>query len=130
MSGTPSYTGWSTGPPMDANPLVGQAAYVQSNAGYPAFETVTVNLGTLYAGKTVQIRFVVATDNFVGGPGWEIDNFVFPNITNTPFPALVPSGAICVSISIVSGAQQWTPPGAPFAQPLLAKVRKGLAPMV
>ena len=47
------------------NPLQGRRAFVGTSAGYPAFNTATVNLGTAYAGQTVQIRFRIGTDNAV-----------------------------------------------------------------
>jgi hypothetical protein len=44
------------------NPLAGRSAYTGISVKYPNFTSVTVNLGTAYAGKNVQIRFRVGTD--------------------------------------------------------------------
>ncbi len=91
---SPGYTGpIATG---GGNPIEGRNAFCQTSPGYPAFTSVTVNLGTAYAGQTVKIRFRLGTDVFVGAPGWEIDDVAFSNITNLPFHALVPDRALCI----------------------------------
>jgi large repetitive protein len=78
------------------NPLLGRNAYVS-----PLFRskttavTTTVNLGTTYAGKTVQIRFRAATDQGGGSVGWEIDDLAFTGITNTPFTSRIAQPALC-----------------------------------
>ena len=93
-SASPGYTGsLSAG---GGNPLSGRNAYVGASAGYPAFATVTVNLGTTYQGQTVRVRFRIGTDAATGGPGWEIDNLVFSNLTNLPFAALIPDQHVCI----------------------------------
>lgn len=79
-----------------SNPLAGRNAFVKSNPGWPAFATVTINFGTAMAGKSVQVRFVIATDAAVGDDGWEIDDFAATNIGNTPFPMLLPDANACL----------------------------------
>jgi hypothetical protein len=78
------------------NPLGGNPAFVGVSPGYPAFTTVTVNLGGSYAGQSVRIRFRIGTDVAVGAPGWEVDDIAFTGITNLPFRGLVPDRALCV----------------------------------
>jgi hypothetical protein len=82
------------------NPLGGRSAYVAANAAYPNFNTVTVNLGTAYAGKTVKIRWRVGTDQAAGGFGWAIDNLAFTNLVNQPFLALTPEAAPCNLVAV------------------------------
>jgi hypothetical protein len=77
------------------NPLGGRRAFVGRNAAFPARETLSLNLGTAFAGQTVRIRFRIATDANSGDIGWEIDNLAFQGITNLPFPALVEDQSRC-----------------------------------
>lgn len=78
-----------------SNPLEARQAFSAVSAGYPALNTVTVNLGTTYQGQTVRIRFRIGTDVFVSDDGWEIDNIAFTGITNLPFPTIVPHDPVC-----------------------------------
>jgi hypothetical protein len=119
---SPAYNGTLTAYSGNVNQYAGQQAYVRRNGAWPALETVTVNLGTAYAGQTVLVRFVVATDSFGPAAGWEIDDIAFTNITNLPFWKRVATATACYAVSVAAGAQQWTTPGAPFAQPLQALV--------
>jgi len=68
------------------NPLGDRMGYVDENASWPGTDTVTLDMGTQLAGKTVQVRFRIGTDQAVGNHGWEIDDIGFQGITNTPFP--------------------------------------------
>jgi hypothetical protein len=77
------------------NPLGGRRAFVGRNAAFPARNTLSLNLGTAFAGQTVRIRFRIATDAASGDIGWEIDNLSFQGITNLPFPALVEDRSRC-----------------------------------
>src|SRR6185295_16908237 len=54
--------------PTSTNPLAGRAAFVNASAGYPAFASKTVDLGTAYAGKVIRIRFRVASDAGTSSP--------------------------------------------------------------
>jgi hypothetical protein len=87
---SPGYNGRLT--TTSGNPLGGRRAYV----GDRAMETVTVDLRNTYANQSVRIRFLIGTDQAVGGFGWEIDNLVFIGITNAPFPRVVPDTSACV----------------------------------
>jgi large repetitive protein len=79
------------------NPLGGRNAYGGKNRSHPAFETVTVKLGTTYQSHTVQLRFRIAADAAVGDDGWEIDDIAFTGITNTPFSAQVVDPGSCIN---------------------------------
>jgi MYXO-CTERM domain-containing protein len=77
------------------NPLGGRAAFGNTNAAYPAADTVTLDLGDKLAGQMFQVRFRVVTDGGTGAPGWEIDDVAFTGITGTPFPTLVADSGSC-----------------------------------
>jgi hypothetical protein len=81
------------------NPLAGRQAYVANSASYPALATVTASLGTAYQGQTVRVRFRVATDAGVGGPGWQISSLTFHNLVNQPFADLGPNAVDCATAS-------------------------------
>lgn len=70
----------------EANPLHSRQAFVGASAGYPARQPVSLDLGDQLAGETVMLRLRVGTDAAAGGAGWDIDNFRFEGLTNTPFP--------------------------------------------
>lgn len=78
-----------------SNPLGGRRAFVGRNASFPARETLTLNLGTAFAGQTVRIRFRIATDEAASDIGWEIDNLSFEGITNLPFSVFVADRSKC-----------------------------------
>jgi hypothetical protein len=77
------------------NPLAGRAGYVGQNGAYPNLETVSVNLGTAYAGKTVRVRFRRGSDRALGAPGWIVDDVAFLNLDGPPFAALVADTGAC-----------------------------------
>jgi len=77
------------------NPLAGRNAWVDKNAKNPGFDDATVDLGTTYAGKTVQIRFRVGTDEGTASAPWEIDDIAFSGITNLPFASRVADVTPC-----------------------------------
>jgi hypothetical protein len=97
-SATPSYGG-TLGDTANTweNPLGGRQAFVGNSAGYPAFVTTRVSLGTTYAGQTVRLRLRIATDLSTGGPGWEVDDFVFTGLSNTPLPRAVAHRGQCLN---------------------------------
>ena len=92
-SASPGYNGTLV---TGTNPLSGRSAFVAISAGYPAFITATVNLGTTYQGQSVRVRFRLGSDPAAVAPGWEVDDIAFTNITNTPFDALTGDHAICL----------------------------------
>ncbi|MFY1827745.1 myxosortase-dependent M36 family metallopeptidase [Myxococcus fulvus] len=102
--GTPLYGGTlNTGAGIISN-LQGRQAIVGTSAGFPNLVAATLNLGTTYAGKTVQLRFRVGTDNATGTTGWAIDNIAFTGITNTPFTSLVADTGVCFNRPPVTNA--------------------------
>jgi hypothetical protein len=86
----------------DANPLAGRAAFAGESPGYPnSWITTSLDFGsTLFAGKTIKVRFRIGTDEGAGAPGWDIDNISFggpqfSSLTNTPFGAISPNSGTC-----------------------------------
>ncbi|WP_323389861.1 myxosortase-dependent M36 family metallopeptidase [Myxococcus qinghaiensis] len=102
--GGPLYGGVLDTAPGVLNPLQGRQAIVGTSANFPTLEAASLNLGTTYAGQTVQIRFRIGTDNFVGATGWALDNLSFSGITNTPFTALAADDNVCVNRPPVANA--------------------------
>jgi hypothetical protein len=82
------------------NPLSGRNAFVRTSPSYPSSNLVTVNLGTTYAGQTVQIRFRIGCDEAAGGAGWQIDDIAFSNITNLPFQSIVADPGVCAATAV------------------------------
>ncbi|MFO0619560.1 MAG: M36 family metallopeptidase [Polyangiaceae bacterium] len=88
MYATPTYGGPIS---MDAsNPLGGQNGYVGETPGFPAMVKETLDLGSKFAGQTVQLRFRVGTDMAAGAAGWFIDDIEVTGATNAPFNDLAP----------------------------------------
>ncbi|HEU5057668.1 MAG TPA: M36 family metallopeptidase [Kofleriaceae bacterium] len=81
--GNPGYVGVITD--ESGNVLGNRMAFAGQSAGYPALQTGGVDLGTSFAGKTVQFRFRVGTDAAVGATGWDIDDIEIEGIEETPF---------------------------------------------
>ncbi|MEP7124068.1 MAG: M36 family metallopeptidase [Byssovorax sp.] len=94
--GDPGYGG-PIGDPMNQanNVLNGRQGYIDHNPSFPARDTVTVNMGKKLAGKTVQVRFRIGTDDAAGEFGWELDDLGFQGITNKPFSALIDDATVC-----------------------------------
>ncbi|MCP3142014.1 myxosortase-dependent M36 family metallopeptidase [Pyxidicoccus sp. QH1ED-7-1] len=86
------------------NPLQGRRAFTGTTPGFPALIPTTLNLGTAYAGKTVQVRFRIGSDNFVAATGWVLDNISFSGITNTPFTKICADTGTCVNSAPVISA--------------------------
>jgi MYXO-CTERM domain-containing protein len=82
---------------MSTNPLHGRKVYSGQSANYPTWSTVTADLGTDFAGKTVKIRFRIGSDDALGLKGWEIDNLQFIGLTNRPFPTVVSDPNLCTN---------------------------------
>ena len=90
MFGDPGYPGTIGMPmPQSSNALNNRKGFVDQNPSYPAMDPVTVDMGTSLAGKTVQVRFRIGTDDAKGAPGWQLDDFAFAGITNAPFSGVV-----------------------------------------
>ena len=123
-SAVPAYNGTITAT-GGGNPLEGLAGFVKTSASYPLLQTVTVSLGTLYAGQTVRVRFAIGSDEATGAPGWEIDDIVFANITNTPFDTVIAHASACYSLTAQAGTPQTTGLVTPFSTTLRALLKDG-----
>ena len=110
------YTGTLlTLPPPSSNPLSGEQVFAGQSAGYtdmngaPGYITSTVDLGTTYQGKTVQVRFRVGTDPATGAGGWDIDEIAFTGLAGTPFAGRQAHRAMCSAEKLtlnIGGAQR------------------------
>ncbi len=95
---TPGYNGGVDGSAVSA--LAGRPAFTHMSPNYPNFTTVSVNLGTAYAGKTVQVRFRLGSDDALNQVGWMIDNVAFTGITNLPFRVPVADTSPCLPLAV------------------------------
>jgi MYXO-CTERM domain-containing protein len=114
----PAYNGTISaidGTKQSANELDGKKAWVGRSPQYPAFVPVAVDLGTQYAGKTVQVRFRQSTDDNLGAKGWELDDLGFRGIINRPFTAVVSDPNTCTNKApvVTVGADQEVLEGTP-----------------
>jgi hypothetical protein len=72
------------------NPLGGRPAYGPQNASYPELDEETLDFGGALAGRTIKLRFRLATDEFGSGGGWTIDDIEVAGADNEPFVGLGP----------------------------------------
>lgn len=101
----PGYTGAIT--TTSDNPIGGRQAFVNKSAGFPTMATKTLDFGNALAGKTVKLRFRIATDSGTGASGWEIDNIVVQGVDNTPFSGIIDDAGICNGVPFaVAGPDQ------------------------
>jgi MYXO-CTERM domain-containing protein len=77
------------------NPLGRRRAFVGQSPSWPEVDHVAIDLGTAFAGKTVQVRFRVGTDAAAGDAGWELDDIGFAGLKNKPFATVVEDTASC-----------------------------------
>jgi large repetitive protein len=77
------------------NPLSDRMGYTDTNAAWPGYDTVSLDLGTALAGKTVQLRFRIGTDQAASDEGWWIDDVAFQGIAGKPFPTVVSDAQSC-----------------------------------
>ncbi|MEO5334692.1 MAG: M36 family metallopeptidase [Magnetococcus sp. YQC-5] len=107
-----------TGTLLKDNPVLGsRRGFVGTSVGFPADVTETVDLGSIYNGHKVQIRFRIGSDQYVGGQGWVIRNIRFENITNLPFTAQV--------ANVVSCGQTTEAPKSPAMQGIVKGIKSG-----
>lgn len=104
------YDGWIYD---GSNPLADRGGFTYLNWSYPAFDTVTVDLGTGYAGQTVRVRFRAGSDEAVGWGGWTLDRVAFGGIAGTPFSTLGLDAGRCAGKASSTGDSSCaTAPGA------------------
>ncbi len=97
-SSRPGYTGTiSDGDGRSSNPLGGRRGFVGKSAGYPMFNSETIDLGTAYANQTIRFRFRIGADDAASAKGWEIDDIVITGITNRPFAAVTSDPNMCTN---------------------------------
>jgi hypothetical protein len=87
------------------SPIAGRRAFVGTSPGFrldlpsaSPFVTSKIDLGTDYQGKSVRIRFRLATAaGHSGAPrlGWEIDDLNFSNIVTLPFFGITANRGMC-----------------------------------
>jgi MYXO-CTERM domain-containing protein len=120
--GGPLYNGTIFPYPGNLNPLqdgvTGRSAFVDWSTNFAAtgtYDHVSLDLGTTYAGQTVQVRFRIGSDNGAYLWGWLIDNFAVSGILNTPFDLLTEDARRCVNRQPVAsvGAGQVVAEGSP-----------------
>lgn len=108
---SPSYDGMV--PATSSNPLAGRSVYGYQNSAWPGTESVTLNLGTVLAGKLAKVRFRIGTDQNAGDHGWEIDNIAVQGIINQPFLGYVADAGLCNGVPLaVAGSDQTVESGA------------------
>ncbi|MFP2927497.1 myxosortase-dependent M36 family metallopeptidase [Pyxidicoccus sp. 3LG] len=86
------------------NPLQGRRGFTGTTAGFPTLNTVVLDLGDTYAGKTVQIRFRIGSDNFSARTGWVVDDIAFTGIVGTPFTKICADNGTCANTAPVISA--------------------------
>jgi len=89
----PSYSGVISN--RSGNELGDRPGYVGTNAAWPEYERVTLELGDVLRGKPFRLRFRIGTDSGTGAHGWDIDNVAFSGIVGTPFPIQVSDDGVC-----------------------------------
>ena len=82
------------------NPLGNRQGFVNRNAAWPGFSTMTLNVGTALAGQTFKLRFRIGTDPAAGAYGWEIDDIDVQGATNKPFASIVEDTANCAGMPV------------------------------
>lgn len=89
----PGYTGVLS--KDSGNELGDRMAYTGTNAAWPEYDTVTLDLGTALADQAFRFRFRIGTDGGTGAAGWDIDDVAFAGIVGTPFPSQVADDGVC-----------------------------------
>lgn len=108
-----------TGTLLKDNPVLGsRRGFVGTNIGFPADVTERVDLGSIYNGHKVQIRFRIGSDQYVGEQGWMIRTIRFENITNLPFTTQVANVVSC-------GQTPTEKPGSPAMQGIVKGIKSG-----
>lgn len=92
---TPGYTGTLSA--QGANPLRGKPAFTGKSKNYPSFEAVSIDLGQVYAGKTVRVRLRIGSDDAAAEKGWEVDDLRFLGLSTRPFPQVIVDPNLCTN---------------------------------
>jgi hypothetical protein len=70
------------------NPIAGRRAWSGNSGGYV---NTVVRLSPNVDGQTIRLRFRLASDVFVGGPGWRIDTVTSAGVCLGPVPTPTPT---------------------------------------
>ncbi|MFO0592447.1 MAG: M36 family metallopeptidase [Polyangiaceae bacterium] len=103
----PGYNGTIANVAGADNPLADRPAYIARNQAWPNTNTVTLNFGTVFANKTVKIRFRIGSDAAAGYPdykGWFFDDIAVSGITNKPFRSVKANAKVCANLSPAANA--------------------------
>jgi MYXO-CTERM domain-containing protein len=90
------------------NPLGDRPGFVNKNPSWPNWDTVNLDFGNQFAGKTVKFRFRIGSDAAAGAPGWQIDNINVQGITNTPFNERIVDDKTCNTGPVASAGPDQT----------------------
>ncbi|MBL8913758.1 MAG: M36 family metallopeptidase [Archangium sp.] len=88
----PTYTGMLRA--GTANPLAGQDAFVGANT---MRHDIVASFGTMYANRTVWLRFVIGADATGGANGWNIDDVRVTGAMMPPFTQVVGHRTMCAN---------------------------------
>jgi hypothetical protein len=83
--------------PDSGNPLGERPAFVAESPGYPDFIGASLDFGSGYGGRTVQVRFRIGSDASVDSPGWELDDITVAGVAEAPFDAVVAHSENCTN---------------------------------
>ncbi|HET6725779.1 MAG TPA: M36 family metallopeptidase [Gammaproteobacteria bacterium] len=75
--------------------LGGRQAFVNAGGTIATGAPEKISFGTALAGQTIQLRFVVGSDQFTGDVGWIIDNVTVGGATEPMFSVVVPEDSYC-----------------------------------
>jgi len=101
----PGYNGTIAVVPGADNPIGGRAGFVVRNPSWPAYDTVTLDFGTAFTDKIVQIRFRLGADAYgvvADFPGWYIDDIAVSGINNKPFRTITADKNGCNAPPVVN----------------------------
>ena len=92
----------SRGDVANTNPLRSQPAFVRRSGGWQ--RDVTVNLGRVYAGRTVRIGWRLGTSELAPSPEtqfWRVDNLRFSGLKEKPFSTIEANARFCTILTPV-----------------------------
>ena len=90
------------------------------------FDKVTVDLGTQFTGKQIQLRFRLGSDEALGDDGIEIDYIAFQGVDNAAFEQTTPENAdtTCAVMQEEGGCMATAPTGIGLTLAALVFVRR------
>ncbi|MCB9780342.1 MAG: M36 family metallopeptidase [Alphaproteobacteria bacterium] len=89
------------------NPLGDRRAFSGSNAAWPEYEDLVLDLGDALAGHSVRFSLRVGTDQAASEYGWELDTLVVDGLSADPFAAVVADTTDCNPVPVaIAGDDQ------------------------